>query len=219
MKRFLANNPPTGLEFQIKDTKSYVPVVTLSKENDTMLLENLKSGFKKTIKWNKYRSQMTIQNNNNNLNYLIDPTFTSVNTLFVLSFERIEENNVKKDYRDSFSHYYVPNIQIKDYNVLIDGKSFFNLPVKNEEEAYEKIIKMSNNVDYTTGNLLDFAYFKENCRLIATDLSKQTKINDPQQINFIGKIENENNGETIFFIIQRTEKTTFEFSQNSVNIL
>ena len=219
MKRFLANNPPTGLEFQIKDTKLYVPVVTLSKENDTMLSENLKSGFKKTIKWNKYRSQMTIQNNNNNLNYLIDPTFTSVNTLFVLSFERIEENNVKKDYRDSFSHYYVPNIQIKDYNVLIDGKSFFNLPVKNEEEAYEKIIKMSNNVDYTTGNLLDFAYFKENCRLIATDLSKQTKINDPQQINFIGKIENENNGETIFFIIQRTEKTTFEFSQNSVNIL
>ena len=219
MKRFLANNPPTGLEFQIKDTKLYVPVVTLSKENDTMLLENLKSGFKKTIKWNKYRSQMTIQNNNNNLNYLIDPTFTSVNTLFVLSFESIEENNVKKDYRDSFSHYYVPNIQIKDYNVLIDGKSFFNLPVKNEEEAYEKIIKMSNNVDYTTGNLLDFAYFKENCRLIATDLSKQTKINDLQQINFIGKIENENNGETIFFIIQRTEKTTFEFSQNSVNIL
>ena len=219
MKRFLANNPPTGLEFQIKDTKLYVPVVTLSKENDTMLLENLKSGFKKTIKWNKYRSQMTIQNNNNNLNYLIDPTFTSVNTLFVLSFESIEGNNVKKDYRDSFSHYYVPNIQIKDYNVLIDGKSFFNLPVKNEEEAYEKIIKMSNNVDYTTGNLLDFAYFKENCRLIATDLSKQTKINDPQQINFIGKIENENNGETIFFIIQRTEKTTFEFSQNSVNIL
>ena len=219
MKRFLANNPPTGLEFQIKDTKLYVPVVTLSKENDTMLLENLKSGFKKTIKWNKYRSQMTIQNNNNNLNYLIDPTFTSVNTLFVLSFESIEENNVKKDYRDSFSHYYVPNIQIKDYNVLIDGKSFFNLPVKNEEEAYEKIVKMSNNVDYTTGNLLDFAYFKENCRLIATDLSKQTKINDPQQINFIGKIENENNGETIFFIIQRTEKTTFEFSQNSVNIL
>ena len=219
MKRFLANNPPTGLEFQIKDTKLYVPVVTLSKENDTMLLENLKSGFKKTIKWNKYRSQMTIQNNNNNLNYLIDPTFTSVNTLFVLSFESIEGNNVKKDYRDSFSHYYVPNIQIKDYNVLIDGKSFFNLSVKNEEEAYEKIIKMSNNVDYTTGNLLDFAYFKENCRLIATDLSKQTKINDPQQINFIGKIENENNGETIFFIIQRTEKTTFEFSQNSVNIL
>ena len=84
-----ANNQPTGIEFQIKDTKLYVPFVTLSKENDTKLLEKLKSGFKKTIKWNKYKSQMTIQNNNSNLNYLTDPTFTNVNRLFVLSFKRI----------------------------------------------------------------------------------------------------------------------------------
>ena len=64
------------MEFQIKDRKLYVPVVTLSKESDIKLLEKLKLGFKKTIKWNKYRSQMTIQNNNNNLSYLMDPTFT-----------------------------------------------------------------------------------------------------------------------------------------------
>ena len=100
----VANNPPTGLEFQIKDTKLYVPVVTLSKENDIKLLEKLKLGFKKTIKQNKCKSQKTIQNNNNNLNYLIGPTFTNANRLFVLPFEIIEENNVKKDYRDSFSH-------------------------------------------------------------------------------------------------------------------
>ena len=131
----LANNPPTGLEFEIKDTELYAPVVTLSKENDIKDLEKLKSGFKKNIKGNKYKSQMTIQNNNNNLNYLIDPTFTNANRLFVLSFERIEENNVKKDHRDSFSHYYVPKVQIKDFNVLINGKGFFDLPVKNEEEA------------------------------------------------------------------------------------
>ena len=118
------------------------------------------------MKWNKYRSQMTIQNNNNTLNYLI-----------VLSFERIEENNVKKDYGNSFSHYYVTNVQIKDFNVLIDGKIFFDLPVKNEEEAYENIIDMSNNNNYMTGNLLDFAYYKENYRLIAIDLSKQTDCN------------------------------------------
>ena len=111
------------------------------------------------MKWNKYRSQMTIQNNNNNLNYLIDPTFRNVNRLFALSFKRIEENNLKKDYRDSFSHYYVQKIQIKDYNVLIDGKSFFNLPVKTEEEAFEKVIEMSNNNGNTTGNSLDFAYY------------------------------------------------------------
>ena len=155
------NNPaivaPTGLEFNITDTKLYVPVVCLSKENDTKLLEQLKSVFKRTITWNKYRSQMTIQCQNNNLNYLIDPIFTNVNRLFVLSFSR----NNNTDNRDSFSDYYVPNVEIKDFNVLIDGKSFFDLPVKNEE-AYEKIIDMSNNNDYTTGNLLDFAYFKKN---------------------------------------------------------
>ena len=68
---------------------------------------------------------MTVQSNNNNLNDLIDPTFTKANKLFVLSFEIIEENNLKKNHRDSFSRYYVPNVEIKDFNVLIDGKSFF----------------------------------------------------------------------------------------------
>ena len=104
---------------------------------------------------------MTIHNNNNNLNYLIDPTFTNVKKLFVLSFEINDESNVKKDHRDSFSHYYVLNVEIKDFNVLIDGKDFFDLPVKNEEQTYKKIIEMSKNNDYTTGNLLEFAYFKE----------------------------------------------------------
>ena len=138
-------------------------------KNDKTLLEQLKSGFKRTIKWNKYRSQMTIQPQNNNLNYLIDPTFTNVNRLFVLSFSR----NNAGDNRDSFSDYYVPNVKIKDFNVLIDEKIFFDLPVKNEEETHEKIIDMSNNNDYTTGTLLDFGYFKENYKLIAIDLSKK----------------------------------------------
>ena len=98
-------------------------------------------------------------------------------------------------------------------------KSFFNLPVKNEEEAHEKITDISKNNNYTTGNLLDFAFFKENYRLIAIDLSKQTKLRDPQQINFIGKLEGQNNGATMFFIIEKPEETTFDFLQNSVNIL
>ena len=153
---------PSGATFKIADTKLYVPVVTLSKENDTKPFEQLKSGSKRTIKWKKYRSQMTFQPQNNNLNYLIDPTFTNVNRLFVLSFQRIAaENNTTKDYRDSFSHYYEPNVSIKDFNVLIDAKRFFDFPVKNEEEVYEKIMGMSNNNDYTTGNLLDFACFKK----------------------------------------------------------
>ena len=114
------DNPEDAI-FQVTDTKLYVPVVTLSKENDIKLLEQLKSGFKRTIKWNKYRSQMTIQPPNNNLNYLIDPTFINVNRLFVLSFSR----NNNTDSRSSYSNYYVSKVEIKNFNVLIDGKSFF----------------------------------------------------------------------------------------------
>ena len=131
---------PSGAKFKITDTKLYVPVVTLSKENDIKLLEQLKSGFKRTIKWNKYRSQMTIQPQNNNLNYLIDPTFTNVNRLLVLSFQRIAgENNTTKDYRHFFSHYYVPNARIKDFNVLNDGESFVDLPVKIKKNLTKKL--------------------------------------------------------------------------------
>ena len=92
------------------------------------------------------------------------------------------------------------------------------MPVKNEEEAYEKVIEMSNSNDHTTGNLLDFAYFKKHYKLIAIDLSKQTKLKDPQQINFIGRLL-DLFGVTIFFIIEKWEETTFNFSQNSVTII
>ena len=92
------------------------------------------------------------------------------------------------------------------------------MSVKNEEEAYEKTIEMSNNNDYTTVNLLDFAYYKKHYKLIATDLSKQTKLNDPQQINFIGKLL-KNTGAIMLFIIEKLEETTFNFSQNSVTII
>ena len=100
------NNPEDAI-FQITDKKLYVPVVTLSKESDIKLLEQLKSGFKRTVKWNKYRSQMTIQPQNNNLNY------TNVNRLFVLSFPR----NNNTDSRYSFSNYYVPKVRISDFNI------------------------------------------------------------------------------------------------------
>ena len=135
------DNPEDAI-VQIIDTKLYVPVVkeNVPKENDIKLLEQLKSGCKITIKWNKYKSQMTIQPQNDNLNYLIDSTFTNVNRLFALSFPR----NNNTDSRFSYSNYYVPKVKISDFNVLIDGKSFFALLLKNEEEA-------------SAGNLLDFA--------------------------------------------------------------
>ena len=92
------------------------------------------------------------------------------------------------------------------------------MPVKNEKEAYENIVDMSNNNDYPTDNLLDFAYLKKHYKLMATDLSKQTELKDPYQINFIGKLENQDHGATIFSIIEKSEETTFNCSQNSVTI-
>ena len=109
------SDSPESAAFKIKDCKLYVPVVTLSPENDNKLLEQLKAGFKRTMKWNKYKSEMSNQTKNNNLNYLLDPTFANVNRLFVLTFEN-------EDDRTSFSKYYVPKVEIKDFNVLIDGK-------------------------------------------------------------------------------------------------
>ena len=139
------DDSPTNAKFKITGCKLYVPVVTLSAENDNKPLEQLKTGFKRTIKLNKYRSELSNQTKNKNLNYLIDPTFTNLNRLFVLSFEN--ENN-----RTSFSKYYVPKVELKDFNVLIDGKPFFEIPVKNKEEPYEEIIEISKNNDYITGN-------------------------------------------------------------------
>ena len=133
---------------QIKDTKLYVPVVTLSTQDDKEFLEQLKLGFKRTLTWSKCRSEMTTQTKTNNLNYLIDAIFNKVNRLFVLSFEN------EKD-KTSFSKYYTPKVEIKDFNVLVHGEFFFDVPVKNKEEAYEQIIEISKNNDYTAGNLLD----------------------------------------------------------------
>ena len=108
---------PTSATFKITGTKLYVPVVTLSTKDGNNFSEQLKSGFKRTIKWNKYRSKMTNQTKTNHLNHLIDATFSEVNKLLVLSFENEED-------RTSFSKYYVPKVEIKDFNVLIDGQSF-----------------------------------------------------------------------------------------------
>ena len=151
------DNSPTSATFEITECKLYVTVVTLSKDDDTELLTYLKSGFKRTITWNKYLSQMSNQIAYNNLNFLIDPTFTNVNRLFVLSFQNNQNN---RHNRTSYSKYYLPKVQIKDFNIIIDKIPFFDQPVKNEEETYEKIIEIGRNSEYTTGSLLDYDYFK-----------------------------------------------------------
>ena len=207
------DNAPTGATLAINDCKLYVPAVTLSKDDEIKLLTNLKSGFKREIIWNKYRSQMTTEAVNNNLNILIDPTFTNVNRLFVLAYQNVDD-------RQSFSQFYLPNVMVKDFNVIIDKLAFFDLPIKTEEEAYEKIIDISRNNEYTTGNLLDYDYFKKYYKLIAIDLSKQKVLQENeeliQQINFIGKFEEAGN---VFIIIEKKENTILEFSQNLANVI
>ena len=156
---------------------------------------------------------MTTEAVNNNLNILIDPTFTNVNRLFVLAYQNDDD-------RQSFSQFYLPNVMVKDYNIIIDNLAFFDLPIKAEEEAYEKIIDITRNNEYTTGNLLDYHYFKKHYKLIAIDLSKQQVLQENedliQQINFIGKLEEAAN---VFIIIKKKENTILKFSQNFPNVI
>ena len=193
------DNAPTGATLSITDCKLYVRVVTLSKDDEIKLLTNLKSGFKREIIWHKYRSKMTTEAINNNLNILIDPTFTNVNRLFVLA-------NRTADDRQSFSQFHLPRVMVKDFNVIIDQLAFFDLPIKTEGEAHEKIIDISRNNEYATGNLLDYDYFKKHYKLIAINLSKQQVLQENedliQQINFIGKLEEAAN---VFIIIKKKE--------------
>ena len=137
--------------FALTDTKLYVPVVTLSTQENTKFLQQLKSGFKRVIKWNKYLSKPELLAQNPNLNHLVEPSFQGVNRLFVLAFEN--------DYdRTSYNEYYLPTIEIKDYNIMINGENFFDQPTKNNKVTYENITKIAigQGDDYTTGCLLDY---------------------------------------------------------------
>ena len=140
---------------------------------------------------------MTTDAINNNLSILIDPTFTNVNRLFVLAYQTADD-------RQSYSQFYLPKVMVKDYNVTIDKLAFFDLPIKTEEETYEKIIDIGRNNEYTTGNLLDYGYFKKYYKLIAIDLSKQKVLQENedliQQINFIGRLTE---AENVFIIIEK----------------
>ena len=116
----VANQNPT---FAITETNLHVPVVTLSTQDNSKLLPQLKSGFKRTISWNKYLAKPELLAQNANLNHLIEPSFQGINRLFVLAFENDAQRTSKR-------RYYIPNVEIKDYNVMIDGKNFFDQPVK-----------------------------------------------------------------------------------------
>ena len=115
--------PNQAAIFEITDTKLYVPVVTLSTQENTKFLQQLKSDFKRVINWNKYLSKPELLAQNPNLNHLVEPSFQGVNRLFVLTFEN-------DNHRTSDERYHLPTVEIKDYNLMINGENFFDQPNK-----------------------------------------------------------------------------------------
>ena len=209
--------PNQAATFAITDTKLYVPVVTLSTQENTKFFQQLKSGFKRVINWNKYLSKPQLLTQNPNLNHLVEPGFQGVDRLFVLAFENDDD-------RTSDDQYYLPTVEIKDYNIMINGENFFDQPIKNRGVTYDNIRKIATGQgdDYTTGCLLDYPYFANTYKMIAVDLSKQQALDaDPraiQQINFTANLDRAGNTR-VYFILEEAKETILDFSQGTVKVL
>ena len=145
----------------------YVPVATLQTEYQNKLYEQLKIGISIDFTWNRYRSQVINQAATNSLIYLIGPTFNNLNRLFVLDFPSEEDRN-------SFSKYYTPTVEIKDYNVILNRtEPFYEIPIRNKEETYKAITELVRDGYFRTRNEFNFEYFRTHYKLIAIDLSRQ----------------------------------------------
>ena len=192
-------------------------MITLSQQDNAKLLQQLKSGFKRVINWNKYLSKPELLAPNPNLNHLVEPNFQVINRFFVLAFE----NDIE---RTRTWRHYIPNVEIKNQNVMINGENFFDQPVKNNKVTYENITKIATGQgdDYTTGCLLDYPYFKDTYKMIAVDLSKQQALDaDPraiQQINFTANLARTGNTR-IYFILKKAKETVLIFAQGTVKVV
>ena len=185
-------------------------MVTLSTKENAKLLKQLKSGFKRVINLSE------LLRRNPNLNHLVEPSFQGINRLFVLAFENDTQ-------RTSHSGYYLPNVEIKDYNVMINGENFFDQPIKNKKTTYHNIRKIviGYGDDYTTGCLLDYPCFIETYKMIAINLSKQKVLDfDPRaipQINFTANLDRAGNTR-VYFIHEEAKETILDFSQETVKV-
>ena len=191
--------------------------MTLSTQENTKFLQQLKSGFKRIINWNKYLSKPELLVQNPNLNHVVEPSFQGVNRLFVLAFENDDDKTIDEKY-------YLPTAEIKDHNNMINGENFFDQPIKNNKVTYENIRKIATGQgdDYKTGCLLDYPYFLDTYKMIAVDLSKQQALDaDPraiQQINFTANLDRAGNTR-VYFILKEAKETILDFSQGTVKVL
>ena len=204
--------------FVINDTKLYIPVVTLSKE-DKDFIEQQNKGFQRSIYWNKYKTKEQTEDGNANSvkNINLDPSFQSVNRLFVMAYSRLPNQPT----RDNQRKYYLPRIDLNKYNVIIDGRNFYDNPIESDTEKYRELKKVmiGKGEDYTTGSLLDYNYFKKHYKLVTVDLSKQKELNaDPravQQIEFKYMLETNS---TIYWVLEKSKETILEIYKGTVKV-
>ena len=206
--------------FITNDTKLYVPVVTLSKEDNKDFIEQQNKGFQRSIYWNEYKTKEQTENADANaVKYInLDPSFQGVNRLFLMAYSRADNNQAS---RNGQQKYYLPRIDLNKYNVIIDGRNFYENPIKSDFEKYRELKKVmtGKGEDYTAGSLLDYDYFKKNYKLVAVDLSKQKQLDaDPraiQQIEFKYMLQTNS---TIYWVLEKSKETILEFYKGTVKV-
>ena len=215
---------------KITDAKLYVPIIALSAEDNVKLSKLLSEGFQRWVYWNKYKVipnrivEIAAQNAKHQIRELLDSSYQGVKRLFVLAYDNTAGNNQVSI--DSYKKYFLPRVKIENYNIEIDGRNFYDQPINDSIKQYNEIRKISTGQggDYTTGCLLDFAYFEKNCRLIAADLSKQEALDTDsraiQQIIFTGNITaaEENTRVIIYYIIEQSKETMSELAKGTTKV-
>ena len=205
--------------FIINDTKMYVPVVTLSKEDNQDFIEQQNKGFQRSIYWNEYKTKEINENADANVfKYInLDPSFQSVNRLFVMAYNRANGQPTRNGQRK----YYLPRIDLEKYNVIIDGRNFYDNPIESDIEKYRELKKVmiGKGKDYTTRSFLDFNYFDKHYKLVAVDLSKQKELDaDPRAIQQIEFKYMLGTYSTIYWVLEKSKETILEFYKRTVKV-
>ena len=213
--------------FQVTKCELYIPIVTLNTENNNKLSELLIKGFERTVIWNEYKSKIervTIpQNDNMFKRTTLDVSFQGVSKLFTAAYETgdIQRNT---NHQHSRRRYYLPRAEITDYNVLIDGRNFYDQSVNSSIVRYNELLKMTTgrSEDYSTGFLLDYDYYLKDFNIVGIDLSHQAVLDsDPkvnQQIEFVYKLPSGNAdiSYNILTVFEKEKQTVLKFSEGTV---
>ena len=217
-KECLLSNQAANAVFIINDTKMYVPVVTLSKEDNKDFIEQQNKGFRRSIYWNEYKTKEINENADGNVfKYSnLDSSFQGVNRLFVMAYNRVDGQPT----RNGQQKYYLPRIDLNKY-VSIDERNFYDNPIESDIEKYRELKKVmiGKGEDYTTGSLLDFNYFDKNYKLVAVDLSKQKELDaDPRAIQQIEFKYMLGTNSTIYWVLEKSKETILEFYKGTVKV-